>query len=121
MPHSLILDCVIQNKNLPLVIMKTFTCPIHQQSETARINAKEAAEAIETFLSNKNAQARDSFEEAGEELLELFRLNVPNTLNVSLLSTNCIENAFKNLRRHIGGCADGEKKPARQTCGWQAG
>ena len=64
--------------------------------------AKEAAEAIETFLRDKNAQARDSFEEAGEELLELFRLNVPNTLNVSLLSTNCIENAFKNLRRHIG-------------------
>lgn len=43
-----------------------------------------------------------SFEEAGEDLLTLFRLNVPNTLHVSLLSTNCIENAFKNLRRHIG-------------------
>jgi putative transposase len=27
---------------------------------------------------------------------------VPNTLNVSFLSTNNIENVFKNLRRHIG-------------------
>jgi len=64
--------------------------------------AKEAAEAIEAFLRDKNAQARESFEEAGEELLALFRLNGPNTLHLSLLSTNCIENVFKNLRRHIG-------------------
>ena len=64
--------------------------------------AKEAAEAIEEFLRDKNAQARESFEEAGEELLALFRLNGPNTLHISLLSTNCIENVFKNLRRHIG-------------------
>lgn len=64
--------------------------------------ALEAAEDIAAFLSDKNAQAQESFAEAGEELLALFRLNVPNTLNVSLLSTNAIENAFKNLRRHIG-------------------
>lgn len=64
--------------------------------------AREAAEQIESFLRDKNAQALQSFEEAGEELLALFRLEVPNTLNKSLLSTNAIENAFKNLRRHIG-------------------
>jgi len=63
---------------------------------------KEAAEAIANFLRDKNAQARQSFEEADEELLALFRLDVPNTLNISLLSTNAIENAFNNLRRHIG-------------------
>lgn len=63
---------------------------------------KEAADAIEAFLRDKNAQARASFEETGEELLTIFRLNVPNTLHVSLLSTNAIENVFKNLRRHIG-------------------
>lgn len=27
---------------------------------------------------------------------------MPNGLHKSLLSTNCIENTFKNLRRHIG-------------------
>ena len=64
--------------------------------------AEEAAAAIASFLKNKNAQARESFEEAGDELLTLLRLEAPNTLNISLLSTNCIENAFKNLRRHIG-------------------
>ena len=64
--------------------------------------AKEAAEAIEAFLSDKNAQAKASWAEAGAELIALPRLDVPNELHRSLLSTNCIENVFKNLRRHIG-------------------
>lgn len=64
--------------------------------------ALEATEALESFLGTRNARARESYEEAGEELLALHRLNVPGTLNVSLLSTNNIENAFKNLRMHIG-------------------
>ena len=64
--------------------------------------AEEVAAAIRGFLKDKNAQARESFEEAGEDLLRLFHLEVPNTLHRSLLSTNCIENAFKNLRRHLG-------------------
>lgn len=63
---------------------------------------KEALQAIELFLADKNKGARASLEEAGEELLALHRLNVPSSLNRSLLSTNCIENLFKNLRRHIG-------------------
>jgi transposase-like protein len=64
--------------------------------------AEAAAEALRAFLKDKNAQARESFEEAGEDLLRLFELEVPNTLHRTLLSTNCIENVFKNLRRHIG-------------------
>jgi transposase-like protein len=63
---------------------------------------KEALQAIELFLADKNKGARASLEEAGEELLALHRLNVPSSLNRSLLSTNCIENLFKNLRRHLG-------------------
>jgi transposase-like protein len=64
--------------------------------------AKEAAEAIEVFLEDKNAQAKASWLEAGGEVIALPRLDVPNELHRSLLSTNCIENVFKNLRRHIG-------------------
>jgi transposase-like protein len=60
-------------------------------------NAKEAVDAIAAFLANKNAQARSSFEEAGPELLTLARLEITYELSVSLLSTNCIENVFKNL------------------------
>lgn len=64
--------------------------------------AEEVAEEIESFLSNKNAQAKASWAEGGEELLSLQRLDVTNALHRSLLSTNCIENIFKNLRQHIG-------------------
>lgn len=64
--------------------------------------AREALADIEAFLQDKNQQARESLEEARGHLLTLLELEVPNTLNRSLLSTNCIENLFKNLRRHIG-------------------
>lgn len=67
-----------------------------------RAAAQEEADAIGAFLADKNAQARQSLAEAGDELLALFAIQAPNTTHVSLLSTNCIENAFKNLRRHIG-------------------
>lgn len=64
--------------------------------------AKAAMERLIRFLSDKNAQARDSLQEAGAELLSFFELDVPNTLNIPLLSTNAIENVFRNLRRHLG-------------------
>jgi len=40
--------------------------------------------------------------EAGEELIALHCLNVPATLHASLLSTNLIENLFRNARRKLG-------------------
>jgi putative transposase len=64
--------------------------------------AQEAVAELRDFLADKNLQARQSLDEAGAQLHALFELNVPNTLNRSLLSTNAIENVFKNLRRHIG-------------------
>jgi len=67
-----------------------------------KTQAEGVAEEIESFLSDKNAQAKASWAEAGEELLALPRLDVTNELHRSLLSTNCIENIFKNLRQHIG-------------------
>lgn len=81
--------------------------------------AKKEKRSLELFLANKNAQARDSLEEAGDELLALFELEVPNTLNISFLSTNAIENSFKNLRRHIGRVARWRKE-TRQADLWLA-
>ncbi len=57
---------------------------------------------IERFLSDKNAAALASLREAGDDLLALHCLNVPATLHVSLLSTNLIENSFRNTRRKLG-------------------
>ena len=59
----------------------------------------EAYSDLENFLEKRNAAALESLREGGEELLGLHRLNVPATLNVSLLSTNLIENPFRNVRR----------------------
>ncbi len=42
-----------------------------------------------------------SLHEAGEDLIALQSLNVPNTLHRNLLSTNAVENSFLNTRRKI--------------------
>ena len=65
-------------------------------------DALERLADIEAFLQGKNGEALNSLQEAGEDLIAFFALEVPSTLNRSLLSTNAIENAFLNLRRHIG-------------------
>ena len=57
---------------------------------------------LKSFLEPINAEAFKSLHEAGEDLLALHRLEVPNTLHRSLLSTNAIENSFLNTRRKIG-------------------
>ena len=107
-PDTLIQRCLVhKERNLRRYLSK------RHWSELARLfqrlrqcqgsdQAKEAVEAIEAFLSNKNAQAQASWAEAGGEVMALPRLDVSNELHRSLLSTNCIENVFKNLRSHIG-------------------
>jgi transposase-like protein len=64
--------------------------------------ASEVVEELGRFLKPLNAEAHKSLQEAGEDLLALQRLDVPNTLHRSLLSTNAIENSFLNVRRKLG-------------------
>ena len=61
--------------------------------------AMEALAELRKVLKARNAQALASLEESGERLIALQKLNVPATLNVSLLSTNLIANAIHNYRR----------------------
>jgi putative transposase len=63
---------------------------------------REALQALRKFLGTRNAAALASLEEAGEDLITLHLLNVPATLNTSLLSINVIENAILNYRRQTG-------------------
>lgn len=66
-------------------------------------DGKKAYEALHKFLKKTSAEALASLEEAGEEeMLAIHRLNIPNTLHKTFLSTNCIENSFKNVRRKTG-------------------
>ena len=64
--------------------------------------AQEVARELKSFLEPINAQALASLEEAGDELIALQSLDVPNTLHRNLVSTNAIENSFMNTRRKIG-------------------
>lgn len=64
--------------------------------------AEEVVAELEAFLTPINAEALKSLYEAGDDLIALHRLEIPNTLHLSLLSTNLIENSFRNTRRKIG-------------------
>ncbi len=64
--------------------------------------AEECLADLRRFLRNKNEEALNSLEEAGDELLAVHSLEVPSTLNRTLLNTNCIENPFRNVRAKIG-------------------
>lgn len=64
--------------------------------------AQEVVAELVTFLKPINAEALKSLHEAGEDLIALQSLEVPNTLHRNLLSTNAIENSFLNTRRKIG-------------------
>lgn len=61
--------------------------------------AREALAELRRFVAARNAAALASLDESGEELIALHLLDVPATLNTSLLSTNLIENAIHNYRR----------------------
>lgn len=63
---------------------------------------EEVVAELVAFLKPLNAEALNSLQEAGDELIALHRLNAPSTLHRSLLSTNAIENAFRNTRRKLG-------------------
>lgn len=71
-----------------------------------RVQGKSAAEEVvtelTTFLEPKNAEALKSLREAGDDLIALQSLDVPNTLHRNLLSTNAIENSFRNTRNKLG-------------------
>ncbi len=61
-----------------------------------------ALEELRDFVAARNAKALNSLEEAGDDLITVHLLNVPNTLHKSLLSTNIIENSIRNIRRKTG-------------------
>ncbi len=62
------------------------------------VAGREALAQLRTFLLPLNAAATASLDEAGEALITLHKLNVPATLNGTLLSTNAIENVMRNYR-----------------------
>jgi len=72
-----------------------------RQVQGRRAGEEVLAELV-AFLEPLNAEALNSLREAGDELIALHRLDAPSTLHRSLLSTNAIENTFRNTRRKLG-------------------
>lgn len=64
--------------------------------------AQEARDELERFVAGHSAQGLRTLEAARDEMLTLFALGVPDTLNRSLLTTNSIENGIRNMRRLLG-------------------
>ena len=64
--------------------------------------AREALEALERFAANHSAEGAKTLEAARDEMLTLHSLDVPDTFNKPLLSTNSIENGIRNMRRLLG-------------------
>jgi len=62
------------------------------------VAGREALAELRRFVATRNAAGLASLDEAGDQLIALHRLNVPATLNISLLSTNAIENVMRNYR-----------------------
>lgn len=59
---------------------------------------EEAFEDLREFLAERNAAAALALNDRKDETLTVHRLNIPATLNVTLLSTNAIENVIRNWR-----------------------
>lgn len=63
---------------------------------------REAFEALVDWVSERNAAAGIALSEKEDSLLAVHRLNLPSTLNTTLLSTNLIENMLRNWREATG-------------------
>ena len=107
-PDSVIQRCLVhKERNIRAKLSRRHWGELARLFKRLRsVQGKEAAEEVvrelEAFLQPLNAQALASLHEAGEDLIALHCLNVPNTLHRNLLSTNAIENSFRNTRRKLG-------------------
>jgi transposase-like protein len=64
--------------------------------------AIEVRKSLRNFLEKHSTQAVASLDEAGEDLLAFWKIGAPHELKTTLLSTNIIENSFRNTRRKLG-------------------
>jgi len=107
-PDSVIQRCLVhKERNIRAKLSKRHWGELARLFKRLRsVQGREAAEEVvgelKSFLKPLNAEALNSLEEAGDDLIALHRLDVPSTLHRNLLSTNAIENSFRNTRRKLG-------------------
>jgi transposase-like protein len=107
-PDSVIQRCLVhKERNIRAKLSKRHWGELARLFKRLRsVQGQQAAEDVvrelKAFLRPLNAEALRSLEEAGDDLIALHRLDVPNTLHRNLLSTNAIENSFRNTRGKLG-------------------
>jgi putative transposase len=107
-PDAVVQRCLVhKERNIHGKLSKTHWGELARLFKRLReVQGKQAAEEVvgelERFLKGKNAEALNSLHEAGDDLIALHSLDVPNTLHRNLLSTNAIENSFRTTRRKLG-------------------
>jgi len=104
-PEALIQTCLVHvSRNIRHRMSKKYHGEIERLFNKLRVScnletAIERLNEIEEFVAKHSSEGAKTLKNARDEMLTLFRLNVPDSLNKSLLSTNCIENGINNIRR----------------------
>jgi transposase-like protein len=106
--HAVLQRCLVhKERNLHGYVSKR-----HHKTVSAHMHAIRTAEgatagraalkALRDFLDGVSSAAVASLDEAGDSVIAVHLINAPKALYSTLLSTNCIENAYLNVRRRVG-------------------
>ena len=107
-PGVVIQRCLVhKERNIRAKISKKFAGQLAAHFKELRFcrSSKEAESVVadlRKFLEKRSEQAVSSLDEAGDELTNFFKLGAAPALYTTLLSTNCIENSFNNVRKKLG-------------------
>ncbi len=106
-PDAVVQECLVHaQRNVRDKVRKRDKADVDRhfaalRSAEGKEAGEEAFEELHEWLSERNAAAL-ALGERRDALLAVHRLGVPSTLNITFLSTNCIENAIRNWREATG-------------------
>ncbi len=107
-PDALIQTCLVHVcRSIKGRLSKKYYGELEQRfkglRKAADLNAaKEAYSRLEKFVAKHSAEGLKTLKNAREEMLAIHSLGAPDTMNKTLLSTNCIENSIRNMRGVLG-------------------
>lgn len=106
-PSALIQRCLVHlERNVRAYLSYKHYAKIAELFKKIRLaqgseDGRRALMALRKFLRKTNHQAWQCVRNAGADAIAVHLLNIPNSMNVSLLSTNNIENIFGTARKKL--------------------
>ena len=107
-PDARIQRCLVhKERNLKKYLARRYWPELEEYfSRLRKVEGGEAALEVllelDRFQERKNKSAHESLHGAGLDLIQVHLLETPATLHVNFLSTNMIENTFRNFRGESG-------------------